>query len=424
VAEVAKTRLDNGIRILSKRMPHVKSISMGVWVSVGARDESPAESGLSHFIEHMIFKGTRRRSAFDIAKSFDAIGGHTNAFTSYESTCYHAKVLDIHLATMVDILSDIVLNSLFDPNEIETERPVILQEIGMLEDNPEDLVHQLASSHFWGDHPLGRPIVGSRDTVLGFQARDIRAFFHRVYQPQRLMVVAAGRVNHDQLVDLVSPTFGRIPSQSDLGHRRPPVVSNGVKLTTKPLEQAHLCFSASGLPADDPRRYAMSLLNTIIGGNMSSRLFQNIRERRGLAYSVYSYATAHQDTGVFGVYAGVDPGMAAETTGLICEQLRLLCEEPVSASELTAAKAFSKGNLLLAAESNDNQMVRLAQNEILFRRQVPIPEVLDRIEAVTADGLTALARAIFQPNRMALTVLGPMSDSASIANRFAVSSPP
>jgi len=418
VAEVAKTLLDNGIRIISKRMPHLNSVSMGVWVAVGARDESLSESGMSHFIEHMIFKGTQRRTAFDIAKAFDAIGGQSNAFTAYENTCYHAKALDTHLETMVDILSDIVLNSLFDPNEIETERPVIIQEIGMLEDSPEDLVHLLAGRQFWGDHPLGRPIIGSRDTVGRFQARELKDFFRRVYQPRRLLIAAAGNLDHQRLVDLIALVFGSIRHRNGFGHRRPPTFAPGIKLTAKPLEQVHLCLSADGLPADDPRRFAISLLNTVVGGNMSSRLFQNVRERRGLAYSVYSYATAHQDAGLFGVYAGVAPRTAAKSTAVICDQLRRLCDNPISEPELAAAKAYVNGNLLLASESNDNQMVRLAQNEITFGRHVPITEVVQGIADVAPEDLTALANTLFQPDRMALTVLGPLTGSDATATQF------
>ncbi|MFZ1986365.1 MAG: pitrilysin family protein, partial [Desulfatitalea sp.] len=290
-----KTILPNGIKIVSKKMPHVRSVSMGVWVDVGARDESDDQSGLSHFIEHMIFKGTSRRSAYQIAKEFDAIGGHTNAFTSMENTCYHARVMDSHLETMVDILSDIFLNSIFHPEEVERERPVILQEVGMVEDTPEEYLHVLAGRNYWGEHPLGRSILGSRENILGFSAQTIQAFFRRFYHPERIVVAVAGNVEHDRIVDLVGPTFATIHNGQPLPERTTPQVHPQNKTHKRRLEQVHVCLTAPGIAVTDPRRFAFSLLNTILGGNMSSRLFQEIREKRGLAYSVYSFMMSHVD---------------------------------------------------------------------------------------------------------------------------------
>jgi predicted Zn-dependent peptidase len=300
-----KTILPNGIRIVSRQMPHVRSVSMGVWVDVGARDETDEQSGLSHFIEHMIFKGTTRRSAYEIAKEFDAIGGHTNAFTSMENTCYHARVMDTHLETMVEILSDIFLNSVFDPEEVERERPVIVQEIGMVEDTPEEYVHLLAGNNFWGDHPLGRSILGSRENILGFSAERIKDF----------SPVLSSRTDRHQHSRQCGPRplrrhagpllCGTIKNGRALPERTTPRVQPKTKTHARRLEQVHVCLAALGLAVTDPRRFALSLMNTILGGNMSSRLFQEIRERRGLAYSVYSFMAVHVDSGMFGVYAGV-----------------------------------------------------------------------------------------------------------------------
>jgi len=417
---VNKTTLGNGIRILTKSMPHVRSISMGVWVNAGARDESPSESGLSHLIEHMIFKGTERRSAFQIAKEFDAIGGHANAFTAMENTCYHARVMDVHLETMVDILSDILLNSVFDATEVDRERPVILQEIGMVEDNPDEYVHLLSGHNFWGDHPLGRSILGTRENILGFDAETIKTFFYRLYQPERMVISAAGNVDHDALVDLLAGTFESIPSGNPMPERISPSTHAGTGVHYRDLEQTHLCISAPGLSITDPKRFAGSLLNTILGGNMSSRLFQQIRENRGLAYSVYSFVNPHIDTGMFGVYAGVDPSRAIESIQLILNELHRLTVERITEQEISAAREYTKGNLLLAQESNDNQMVRLAQNEIHFGRYSPLKEVMDRIDAVSCDDLINLANAIFRTDQLALTVLGPMTDKNAFDHLISV----
>lgn len=408
-----KTTLENGVRILTEKMPYSRSVSMGVWVSVGARDEEATEGGLCHFIEHMIFKGTRKRSAFQIAKEFDAIGGYSNAFTAMENTCYHAKVLDSHLETMVDILTDIFLNSVFDSREVEKERSIIFQEIGMLEDSPDEYLHLLAGQTFWGDHPLGRSILGTRENIRNLSAEDIRAFFRRLYQPDRMIISAAGNLEHDRIVDLVGPLFETLECRNGLPARHKPRPHARVNVCFRELEQTHICVAGRGLAITDPERYKFSLLNTIFGGNMSSRLFQEIRERRGLAYSVYAFSNSYFDSGMSGASAGVDPTNARESVRLILEQMRRLAAEPVSDAELRAAKEYTKGNLLLATESNDNQMVRLAQNEFHFGREVPLSEVVSNIEAASAADILELARRIFRPGENAITIVGPVSDPAA-----------
>ena len=407
---VNKTILKNGIRIVTKKMPHVRSTSVGVWLNVGARDESETESGLSHFIEHMIFKGTEKRTAFQIAKEFDAIGGHTNAFTSLENTCYHAKVLDTHLETIVEILADIFLNSVFDAREVENERAVILQEIGMVGDNPEEYVHILSGNHFWGENSLGRSILGSRENIVGFDADTIKKFFHRFYQPERIVISAAGSLEHERFIDLVGPAFESVLPGNGILERISPEGQALTNLHYKDLEQVHICLGTKGISITDPKRYAYSLMNTLLGGNMSSRLFQEIRERRGLAYSVYSFISSYVDTGMFGAYVGVNPKNTHESIALLLKEIKKLKEMRVDSDELIKAKEFTKGNILLSAESNDNQMVRMAQNETHFGRFIPLQEVVDKVEAVTADEIFELAESLLQENRFALTMLGPVSD--------------
>ena len=415
-----KTILKNGIRIITQKMPHVRSVSVGVWVNAGARDESSAESGLSHFIEHMIFKGTEKRTAFQIAKEFDAIGGHTNAFTSLENTCYHARVIDTHLETVVDILSDIFLNSLFDEKEVENERAIILQEVGMVEDNPEEYVHVLSGNNFWGQNSLGRSILGSRENILRFQADTIKGFFYRFYQPERIVISAAGSLEHDRLVDLVGPVFESVRPGNGFPERITPNGRPLIDLRHRDLEQVHVCLVTKGISITDPRRYACSLMNTLLGGNMSSRLFQEIRERRGLAYSVYSFISSYVDTGIFGAYVGADPKNAREATTLILKEIGNLKAMRVGSDELRDAKEYTKGNLLLASENNDNQMVRLAQNDTHFGRYIPLQEIIDNIESVTQDDILELAQTIFQDNCFALTMLGPVDDRAAYEDILAL----
>jgi predicted Zn-dependent peptidase len=407
---VVKTTLENGVRIVTRNMPYSRSVSMGVWVNVGARDESALECGLSHFIEHMIFKGTLKRSAFQIAKEFDAIGGHTNAFTTMENTCYYARVIDSQTETLVDILADIFVNSVFDPVEIDKERPVILQEIGMIEDSPEEYVHVLSSRNFWGENPLGRSILGPPENIVRFDASIIKSFFRRLYQPDRIVIAAAGNIDHEHLVNLVGPVFETIQPRDGFPQRIKPEEMSMVALNRRDLEQMHICLSAPGISVTDPRRYACSLLNTVLGGNMSSRLFQEVRERRGLAYSVYSFVSSHVDTGMFGFYMGVDPKRARESILPVLDEIDRIKQEPVDSSELKGAKEYTKGSLLLASESADNQMVRCAQNEIHFENDIDLETIIDNIEAVTADDLLNTANELFNRDQMALTLLGPVED--------------
>jgi predicted Zn-dependent peptidase len=391
---------------------------MGIWVDAGARDESPEENGLCHLIEHMLFKGTRNRTAFQIAKAFDAIGGQSNAFTSMENTCCHARVMDSHLVTMVDILTDIFLNSSFDADEFEKERPVILQEIGMVEDNPDDFVHVLLGRAFWGEQSLGQSVLGSRENLIRFDVNAVTSFFRKFNQPDRIVISAAGNVDHDRLVDLVAPSFESIDRIGSLPERKTIHNSGNILLYTKEIEQTHIALGVKGPSTTDPRRYAVNLLNTILGGNMSSRLFQEIREHRGLAYSVYSFVSSHVDTGMFGAYAAVEPEQVRETIRIMVKEMKNLRDTPVGTSEVLDAKEFAKGNLLLASESVDNQMARLAQNELNLERFVPVSEILDNIDCVTPSDIRHLADELFRPDPGAMVVLGPVSDRSEVEGAF------
>ncbi len=407
---VNKTVLSNGIRVLTKHVPHIRSVSMGVWVNVGARDEAPNDNGLSHFIEHMLFKGTKNRSAFDIAKEFDAIGGHTNAFTSMENTCFHAKVLDTHLSTMVDILSDIFLNSEFKSKEIDVERPIILSEIGMLEDSPEELVHTLSESQCWGPHSLGRSILGTPENVAKFNRNNIKAFIKNHYLPDQIIISAAGNIDHDSLIDQIAPEFERVKKQGNHEPRIKPEMLSGIHYLEKDLEQVHLCIAMPGISLRSEERFAYSLLNTMMGGNMSSRLFQTIREEHGLAYSIYSFTSSNEDSGLFGVYTSVSPETLEKTASLIFSELEKFCTKGITDSELNNAKEYTKGNILLASESTDNQMVRLAQSEYHYQRYVSVNEIIDHISKVTVEDVLSLADRMFVQAKPTITLLGPCSD--------------
>jgi predicted Zn-dependent peptidase len=361
----------------------------------------------------MIFKGTKRRTALQIAKEFDAIGGQCNAFTSKENTCYYAKVMDTHVDTMVDLLSDIFLNSVFDPGEVERERQVILQEIRLLEDTPDDYVHVLLSRNVWGNHPLGRSILGTRDTVEQFDSDTIKACFSRAYQPERIVITAAGNLQHESFVELSAGAFGIVGKENDFPERIRPAMGWVTTAYPKDLEQVHISLGTEGVHTSDPRRHACVLLNVVLGGNMSSRLFQEIRERRGLAYAVYSYASSYCDSGLMGVYVGVAKANTEEVIRLITREMNRLKEEPVDSAELKNAKEHLKGGLYLATESTDTQMTRLAQNEIIFGRHIPLQEVVDEIEKVTAEDIMALAQDIYKDGAVSMSLLGPVDGNTS-----------
>lgn len=403
-----KSILENGIKVITEKIPYLKSVSIGVWVATGSRDEQSHENGISHFIEHLLFKGTERRTAFDIAKEIDSVGGTLNAFTGREYTCFYAKVIDKNLPLAIDLLSDIFLHSLMDPKDVERERMVILQEIKMVEDTPDDYIHDLFNRICWGEHPLGFPIFGTSDLVQSFHRDQIYKFFKENYQPNRIIICAAGNLHHQEVVDRFGETFGQIPKSDHIRERVKPYSISTTNIRKRDLEQVHFCLGTRGLQYNHSLRFASYALNTILGGGMSSRLFQEIRENRGLAYSVYSYLPTYIDTGLVVVYAGTNEGSFQEVIQLTLKEFNRLKADPFKNEELETAKEQLKGNLLLSLESSDNLMSRLAKNELYFDSYLPVESILKGIDEVEEDMVRNLASQIFDERFFCLTILGPM----------------
>jgi len=399
---ITKHVLPNGIRIVAEKIPHVRSVAMGIWVGTGSESETPNSNGISHFIEHMLFKGTKTRTARQLAEAFDEIGGHVNAFTSKEITCYYAKVLDQHFSISLEVLADMFFESVFAKNEIEKEKKVIIEEIRMVEDTPDDLVHDLLSEASMARHPLGFPVLGTVETVNGFTRDDLLRYKNQMYHPHRIVVSLAGNLPDDYLQQ-VEHYFAHHQGQPLAETRETPVFTPQVKVKEKPTEQTHLCLGMPGLSVKDSRIYTLVLLNNILGGNMSSRLFQEIREERGLAYSVFSYHSSHRDTGLFAIYAGTKHGQEDEVVACIREILDGLCREGLSPSELKKAKEQLKGSMMLGLESTNNRMSRLGRNELLLGRHWSLDEIIECVERITIDEVNELAREIFtQPMSLAL----------------------
>jgi predicted Zn-dependent peptidase len=384
---------------------------MGIWVNVGSRDEQSEERGITHFIEHMLFKGTEKRSARDIAKELDAVGGFVNAFTSKENVCFHAKVLHPHLPLVVDVLTDIFLNSVFAPVEIAREQQVIVQEIRMIEDTPDEYVHILFQEMFWDGNPLGLPIYGTVEALENVNRELVLRYVSRMFQPERIVVAAAGNLDHQRFLDLVAPTLETLNHPEKPLGRQTPEVHHRIQLIPKDLEQVHLCMGMRGPSQTDESRFLCHLLNVVLGNSMSSRLFQEIRESRGLAYSIYSFVNSHEDTGLFGIYAGVAPENVQETLDIIRQQLTILCKEAIPEAELNAAKEYLKGSMYLNAESTDSRMNRLAKNEFLFGRYIPFEEVERKIDQVTSASVQKWFEEVYQPSQVALTLFGPVQEN-------------
>ncbi|HWP34143.1 MAG TPA: pitrilysin family protein [Thermodesulfobacteriota bacterium] len=401
-----KTVLPNGLRIVTEVVPHVQSVTVGLWALIGSRDEPPTQNGIAHFVEHMLFKGTRTRDALAISKAIDSVGGVLNAFTTREHTCIYAKVRPQHTELAIDVLSDAFLHSTFEPEELEKERKVILQEISMVEDTPDDWVHDLFSQSFWPDHPLGRPIQGTAEVLEALTRDDLIRHFERYFCPEGLVIAAAGALDHDEIVRLVERYFVLERTAPRPAPQPAPRPVKNVTIRRKNLEQVHLCLGTVGIPQTHPLREAGYLLNAILGGGMSSRLFQEIREKRGLAYSVYSFLTTYANAGQFGVYAGTGPENVAQVIELILTELRAVKENSVTAAELESAKEQLKGSFLLSLESTDARMDRLAKNEIYYGRHFDVAEVVAEIDRVTLDDLHALAAEILGADTLSLAVLG------------------
>ncbi|HVO68069.1 MAG TPA: pitrilysin family protein [Syntrophales bacterium] len=405
-----KTVLPNGIRIVSEEIKHVRSISIGVWVQSGSRYEDRTINGTAHFIEHMLFKGTKNRSSFDIASAIDSVGGIINAFTGKELTSFYIKIPDYHLAMAVDLLADIFINSRFDEEEIIKEQSVILQEIKMVEDSPDDYIHDFFESVFWNGHPLGLSVLGTRDLISTLNRETLVAFFNDRYKGDNLVLAAAGNLKHDEFVDLVNRTFGSMSGKSLKSQTNEPVISSKTAVVKKDLEQVHVIIGTVAPSAINPKRYSSFILNAILGGSMSSRLFQEIREKRGLAYAIHSYLNPYSDAGFLGIYAGTGKDRLQIVISLILEELKRLRDYQLTEKEMTQAKELIKGNFLLSMESTDNRMIKLAKNEIFFGRFIPAEDITAFVDAVSAEDVRNMAVEIFNPGNISLVAMGMISE--------------
>jgi len=415
---IRRTEFESGLRVVTERMPGVRSVALGFWVLAGSRDEPPRISGSSHFLEHLLFKGTKTRTARDIAEAFDAVGGDVNAFTAKEYTCFYSRVRDRDLPMAVDHLCDMLENSVIRRSDFEAERQVILEEIHMHEDAPDDLIHDLLNETLWPEHPLGRPILGTVPSIVAATRDQVRRFYKRHYLPGSFVVAAAGNVQHDALIDMIRPHMdtGRVRSEGPSFWRRreagsAPASSGRTLVKRRKTEQAHICIGTNGLSRIDPDRFAFGIVNNALGGGMSSRLFQEIREKRGLAYSVYSYHTMYVEAGLFAAYAGTTPSRAREVLGILREQLADIAEGGLTEGEFERAKGHMKGSLVLSLEDPGGRMSRLGKSEISHGEILTVNQILQRIEAVTLDDARRVAkRVLSQPT--ALAVLGPFGKGA------------
>jgi predicted Zn-dependent peptidase len=410
---VVREVLDTGLRLITEAMPQVRSVTIGVWLMRGSRHESDAQGGIAHFVEHMLFKGTDTRSAEVIAQAIDSIGGQLDAFTAKEYASYYIKVLDEHLPVAVDLLSDIVMRPSFANEEIAREKKVILEEIKMVEDTPDDLVHELFTQHFWEGHPLGRPILGTKETVEGLTAATLRDYFSGAYVATNMIVSAAGNLDHARVRDLVSTAFESLSRAGESFSDVPPRVVPQVVMRTKELEQSHVCLGTNSYPQSHEDRYVSYILNTVLGGSMSSRLFQNVREKRGLAYAVFSGLSAYRDAGNITIYAGCANEAVDEVIDLCVEELRGMKRSPVPDSELRRAKDHLKGSLMLSLENTASRMSHLARQEIYFDRHFGLDETLAGVERVSADDVRRVAADLFSDGSLAATVLGPSARQLS-----------
>jgi predicted Zn-dependent peptidase len=408
--DIQRHVLPNNLVVVTETMNHVRSVSIGVWVRNGSRREATEQNGLAHFMEHMVFKGTERRSAEAIAREMDSVGGMLDAFTSKEQICFNAKVLDQNLPIAFDVIADLVLRPRFDSEDVAKERQVVLEEIKMDLDNPEYLLHEIFTRGFWPEHPLGRPILGTPETVKQFSREALQTRFREWFAPDHLVVTAAGNVPHQDVLDLVQREFGHLQSNGALEDHRPPRTEAPLFVERKKeLEQVHLCVGVPSLPIAHERRFGIAVLNNMLGGGMSSRLFQNIREKRGLAYAVFSEITPYSDAGMLTVYAGTAKETVGQVLDLTIAEFRSMKESPVSDEELRRAKNHLKGSLMLSLESTSSRMSNLARQEIYFGKFYSLDEILASIEAVTREDVQTLAQEFFRPEQISATVLGPVN---------------
>jgi predicted Zn-dependent peptidase len=424
-SSVIRTVLPGGLRVITESLPAVRSVAFGIWAGVGSRDEDLAHAGATHYLEHLLFKGTRHRSALDISAAMDAVGGELNAFTAKEYTCYYARVLDADLPLAIDVLADMVTSSLLEPKDVDAERGVILEEIAMNEDDPSDTVHEAFAAQLFGDTPMGRPILGSVDSISSITRDQIAEHYAARYKPENLVVAAAGSLDHAQVVELTRSAFGPVltggadpvpPRLADAAEcARQAGTGTGVRLVSRGIEQANLVLGCGGLSRTDDRRFALGVLNAALGGGMSSRLFQEVREKRGLAYSVYSFSSQHADSGIWGVYAGCLPAKADEVLSICRDEIAKVISGGLTDDELNRGKGQLRGSIVLGLEDPSSRMSRLGKAELVYPRLEPVDEILTAIDAVTHDDVRAVAAAVLDQPK-ALAVVGPFDDADAFAS--------
>ncbi|MGD9160256.1 MAG: pitrilysin family protein [Desulfobacteraceae bacterium] len=401
-----KTVLSNGIRIITEKIEHFKSVSLGIWVGTGSRDENKNNNGVSHFIEHMIFKGTPSRDTLLIAKELDAIGGLSNAFTGKEYTCFHSKVLEKDFLVLAEILSDIFLNSTFDPEDIEREKQVVFQEINMVEDSPEEQVHELFNVQFFKQHPLGKPVLGTSETVSAITRDSILEHMKKYYSPDRIIIAAAGNIEHNEVVKTFEKQFGILEPVAKENREYSHELTSSILCSYRELEQLNICMGGKAPNLSSNMRFAGAVLNTILGGNMSSRLFQEIREKRGLAYSIYSFLSAYMDAGILGICVGTGPNEVNNVLDVINAEIVKIQDGDLSGKDLNEARDHLVGGILLGSENTDSRMMRLAKNEFVFGRFFEYEELVENLNKVTIDDIMACIREAFSPGSVAVTTLG------------------
>ncbi len=409
-ALIQKTEFPNGLTLLSEDIAQVRSVAIGIWVNVGSRDEMEELGGVSHFIEHLLFKGTEKRSAKQIAEALDAVGGHLNAFTTKECTCYYAKVLDEHFPLALDVLTDMLFESKFSAEDIDRERNVILEEIKMYEDAPDELVHDIFAATLWEGHVLGKPIIGQEDIIRSVDRETILAYYRQYYVPRNMVIAVAGHIDHEVVKEAVWGAFAQQSGVAPIKNLLLPEPKIGVSCKNKDTEQIHLCIGAPGLPLGHENIYVFQLLNTILGGGISSRLFQEIREQRGLVYSVYSYHSSYHDSGVFCIYAGLSKQNVEPALSLILGEIEKVLQHGVTADELGRAKEQTKGNLLLSLESVNTRMSRMGKSQLYLGKVLPPEEVLSKVEQVSQEDILALANAMLTLDKFSIASVGPWDD--------------
>jgi len=431
---VRRTVLPGGLRVVTEFLPSVRSVALGIWVGVGSRDEDEPHAGATHYLEHLLFKGTGKRTALDISAAMDAVGGELNAFTAKEYTCYYARVLDADLPLAIDVLSDMVTSSLVEPKDVDAERNVVLEEIAMNEDDPSDTVHEAFTGQLFGDTPLGRPVLGTVDSINAMTRDQIWEHYRQFYTPRHLVVAAAGNLDHDAVVAWVKAAFdaafdGALTGATDPAAPRlrgtgglwdgyGPAAGSGVKLVSRPIEQANLVLGCEGLARTDDRRFTLGVLNAALGGGMSSRLFQEVREKRGLAYSVYSFASQHADTGLWGIYAGCLPSKADEVLSICTAEVAKVIESGLTDAELERGKGQVRGGIVLGLEDPSSRMTRLGKSELVYPGLEPVDDVLAAIDAVTHDDIRAIADEVLSRSKV-LAVVGPFEDDSAFSAALA-----